>query len=62
MGSLGSGVVVNRTVPAGTYVLVAAFAYGSDAVKSHLASVQRKIDARNRTEIAGWAWESGLMH
>jgi DNA-binding NarL/FixJ family response regulator len=31
-------------------------------VKSHLASVQRKIAARNRTEIAVWAWESGLMH
>ncbi|WP_350277066.1 response regulator transcription factor [Kribbella sp. HUAS MG21] len=30
-------------------------------VKSHLASVQRKIAARNRTEIAVWAWESGLM-
>jgi DNA-binding NarL/FixJ family response regulator len=30
-------------------------------VKSHLASVQRKIGARNRTEIAVWAWESGLM-
>jgi DNA-binding NarL/FixJ family response regulator len=31
-------------------------------VKSHLASVQRKIAARNRTEIAVWAWESGLMY
>jgi DNA-binding CsgD family transcriptional regulator len=31
-------------------------------VKSHLASVQRKIAARNRTEIAVWAWEYGLMH
>ena len=31
-------------------------------VKSHLASVQRKIAARNRTEVAVWAWESGLMH
>ncbi len=30
-------------------------------VKSHLAAVQRKIAARNRTEIAVWAWESGLM-
>jgi DNA-binding NarL/FixJ family response regulator len=30
-------------------------------VKSHLGSVQRKISARNRTEIAVWAWESGLM-
>ncbi len=30
-------------------------------VKSHLSAVQRKIAARNRTEIAVWAWESGLM-
>jgi DNA-binding NarL/FixJ family response regulator len=30
-------------------------------VKAHLAAAQRKIGARNRTEIAVWAWESGLM-
>ncbi|GAA4149713.1 response regulator transcription factor [Actinomadura keratinilytica] len=30
-------------------------------VKTHLSSVQRKLNARNRTEIAVWAWESGLM-
>lgn len=30
-------------------------------VKTHLGSVQRKLDARNRGEIAAWAWESGLM-
>lgn len=30
-------------------------------VKSHLASAQAKIGARNRTEIAIWAWESGLV-
>jgi DNA-binding NarL/FixJ family response regulator len=30
-------------------------------VKTHLASVQGKIDARNRVEIAAWAWRSGLM-
>ncbi|MFF8790677.1 response regulator [Streptomyces sp. NPDC015125] len=29
-------------------------------VKSHLANVQNKLDARNRVEIAFWAWESGL--
>jgi DNA-binding NarL/FixJ family response regulator len=28
-------------------------------VKTHLASVQRKLGVRNRTEIAIWAWESG---
>ncbi len=30
-------------------------------VKTHLAGVQHKLDARNRVEIAAWAWESGLM-
>ncbi|MEU8775387.1 response regulator transcription factor [Streptomyces sp. NPDC048606] len=29
-------------------------------VKTHLANVQVKLDARNRVEIAAWAWESGL--
>ncbi|PRW61901.1 response regulator [Actinopolyspora mortivallis] len=30
-------------------------------VKSHLASVQGKVGARNRVEIAAWAWRTGLM-
>ncbi|WP_043848178.1 hypothetical protein [Amycolatopsis keratiniphila] len=30
-------------------------------LKTRLASIQRKIAARNRTEIAVWAWESGLV-
>ena len=30
-------------------------------VKSHLTAIQRKISARNRTEVAVWAWESGLV-
>ncbi|MCP2262352.1 two component transcriptional regulator, LuxR family [Streptoalloteichus tenebrarius] len=30
-------------------------------VKTHLASVQAKLGARNRVEIAAWAWRSGLM-
>jgi len=29
-------------------------------VKSHLASIQDKLDVRNRVEIAAWAWETGL--
>ncbi|MCT9088219.1 response regulator transcription factor [Streptomyces sp. ASQP_92] len=29
-------------------------------VKTHLANVQAKLGARNRVEIAAWAWESGL--
>ncbi|MEV3931866.1 MULTISPECIES: response regulator transcription factor [unclassified Streptomyces] len=30
-------------------------------VKTHLANVQTKLSARNRVEIAAWAWESGLV-
>ncbi|MDT7786175.1 MAG: hypothetical protein QOF58_4594 [Pseudonocardiales bacterium] len=30
-------------------------------VKTHLASVQAKLDARNRVEIAAWAWEYRLV-
>lgn len=30
-------------------------------VKTHLASLMRKLDARNRVEIAMWAYESGRM-
>ncbi|MGC7094278.1 response regulator [Amycolatopsis lurida] len=29
-------------------------------VKTHLSNVQRKIDARNRVEVAAWAWRTGL--
>jgi DNA-binding NarL/FixJ family response regulator len=31
-------------------------------VKTHLAAVQAKIDARNRVEVAAWAWRTGLMN
>ncbi len=30
-------------------------------VKSHLSSAQRKLDLRNRTELAIWAWENRLV-
>ncbi|MEV5408550.1 response regulator transcription factor [Thermopolyspora sp. NPDC052614] len=30
-------------------------------VKTHLGSVQAKLGARNRVEIAAWAWECGLV-
>ncbi len=30
-------------------------------VKSHLASAQRKLGLRNRTELAVWAWENRLV-
>ncbi|MBN6037634.1 response regulator transcription factor [Amycolatopsis sp. 195334CR] len=29
-------------------------------VKTHLSNVQRKLDARNRVEVAAWAWRTGL--
>ncbi len=30
-------------------------------VKTHLGSLQDKIGARNRVELAAWAWQSGRM-
>ncbi|NBM15138.1 response regulator transcription factor [Streptomyces sp. GC420] len=30
-------------------------------VKTHLGNVQTKLFARNRVEIAAWAWQSGLV-
>ncbi|AIJ27079.1 response regulator [Amycolatopsis methanolica] len=30
-------------------------------VKTHLAAVQGKVGARNRVEVAAWAWRSGLV-
>ena len=30
-------------------------------VKTHLGNIFSKLGARNRVEIAAWAWESGLM-
>ena len=31
-------------------------------VKSHLATIHNKLGVRNRVEIAGWVWETGLVH
>ena len=30
-------------------------------VKTHIASIQSKLGARNRVELASWAWRSGRM-
>ena len=30
-------------------------------VKTHLTSLMRKLDARNRVELAMWAYESGRI-
>jgi DNA-binding CsgD family transcriptional regulator len=30
-------------------------------VKTHLGTVQMKLDARNRVEVAAWAWERRLV-
>ncbi|OKK04809.1 LuxR family transcriptional regulator [Streptomyces sp. CB03234] len=29
--------------------------------KTHIANIQRKLDARNRVGIAAWVWDSGLV-
>jgi DNA-binding NarL/FixJ family response regulator len=41
--------------------IAAVLAISLSTVKSHLASVQEKLTARNRTEIAIWAWQHGLV-
>lgn len=30
-------------------------------VKTHVSHIQAKLSARNRVEIAGWAWGHGLV-
>jgi DNA-binding NarL/FixJ family response regulator len=43
----------NEEVAAGLYVT-------HSTVKTHLGNIQRKLAARNRVEIAAWAWEAGI--
>jgi DNA-binding NarL/FixJ family response regulator len=38
--------------------LAAELAISISTVKTHLTGIQRKVGARNRTEIAIWAWEN----
>lgn len=33
----------------------------TSTVKTHLASAQLKLDARNRVEVAAWAWRTGIV-
>jgi DNA-binding CsgD family transcriptional regulator len=42
----------NAEIAAGLYVSLS-------TVKTHLSSVQLKLHARNRVEIAAWAWQHG---
>ncbi|GAA2636812.1 response regulator [Streptomyces axinellae] len=44
----------NEEVAAELYVTLS-------TVKTHLSNAQRKLGARNRVEIAAWAWESGTV-
>lgn len=41
--------------------IAAALHLAPSTVKTHLTNAQLKIDARNRVEVAGWAWSSGLV-
>jgi DNA-binding NarL/FixJ family response regulator len=41
--------------------LAAKLAISVSTVKTHLSGIQRKLGARNRTEIAIWAWENGYV-
>jgi DNA-binding NarL/FixJ family response regulator len=34
----------------------------SGTIKTHIASIQRKLGVRNRVGIAVWAWETGQAH
>ncbi|GAA3068286.1 hypothetical protein GCM10020000_60840 [Streptomyces olivoverticillatus] len=53
--------VVRCAARGATNAEIAAELYVSlSTVKTHLANVQLKLAARNRVEIAAWAWESGL--
>lgn len=51
---LVAGGLTNAEIAAGPTISVG-------TVKTHLANVQSKLSARNRVEIAAWAWESGLV-
>jgi DNA-binding NarL/FixJ family response regulator len=52
--------VVRLAAHGRTNAEIAATLYLSvSTVKTHLASVQGKLDARNRVEIAAWAWQHG---
>jgi len=46
--------LTNAEIAARLYIAVG-------TVKTHLASIQTKLDARNRVEIAAWAWERRLV-
>ncbi|MQA93710.1 MAG: hypothetical protein GEV11_03405 [Streptosporangiales bacterium] len=54
--------VVRRVARGRTNEEIAAdLVVAASTVKSHLGSVYRKLGARNRVEVAAWAWESGLL-
>jgi DNA-binding CsgD family transcriptional regulator len=53
--------IVRRLAHGRTNEELAAELYVSlSTVKTHLANIQRKLAARNRVEIAAWAWENDL--
>jgi DNA-binding NarL/FixJ family response regulator len=42
--------------------IAAALFVSLSTIKTHLSSVQLKLAARNRVEIAAWAWQNGHAH
>lgn len=40
---------------------VRAAAAGEGTVRTHPSAVQTELDARNRVEVAVWAWEAGQV-
>jgi DNA-binding NarL/FixJ family response regulator len=54
--------VVQLVARGGTNAEIAAQLYITvGTVKTHLASVQAKLNARNRVEVAAWAWQRRLV-
>ena len=58
-----NGIEVTRAIARGRIntEIAADLFISLSTVKSHLVSIRNKLGVRNRVEIAGWAWETGLV-
>lgn len=45
----------------GDWLVTTGLPYLISTVKTHIASLMRKLSARNRVEIAMWAYETGRV-